>query len=100
MNTVQGRIRDLEDSNDRYRELINQQSMSMATMRDKADFVPILEKKLAMFTENLENQRQTIENLKEEKKLVNKKFKQENSDLETELLKNNELLAKVNNDFL
>jgi recombinational DNA repair ATPase RecF len=97
---VQGRIRDLEDSNDRYRELINQQSMSMATMRDKADFVPILEKKLAMFTENLENQRQTIENLKEEKKLVNKKFKQENSDLETELLKNNELLAKVNNDFL
>lgn len=74
--------------------------MSMATMRDKADFVPILEKKLAMFTENLENQRQTIENLKEEKKLVNKKFKQENSDLETELLKNNELLAKVNNDFL
>jgi chromosome segregation ATPase len=97
---VQGRIRDLEDSNDRYRELINQQSMSMATMRDKADFVPILEKKLAMFTENLENQRQTIENLKEEKKLVNKKFKQENSDLETELLRNNELLAKVNNDFL
>lgn len=74
--------------------------MSMATMRDKADFVPILEKKLAMFTENLENQRQTIENLKEEKKLVNKKFKQENSDLETELLRNNELLAKVNNDFL
>lgn len=74
--------------------------MSMATMRDKADFVPILEKKLAMFTENLENQRQTIENLKEEKKLVNKKFKQENSDLETELHRNNELLAKVNNDFL
>lgn len=97
---MQGRIRDLEDSNDRYRELINQQSVSMATMRDKADFVPILEKKLGMLQENLDNQRQTIENLKEEKKLVNRKMKQENSDLENELNRNNDLLAKVNNDFL
>lgn len=85
------KIVDLEDSNGRYRGMILKQNENFENLKELANKVPLLEQELDIHLEQINNQKETIQSLNQDKIHLTKQFKLERESIEQDLqLKNKE----------